>query len=214
DRAGIVPDDGPTHQGINDIAYLSHLPRMIVAAPKDENELRHLLHSALSYSHPTAIRYPKGKALGVGMDRTLKDIPAGQSEVLKEGQDLLLALGSMVYPCLQAAESLEKEGISLCVVNARFAKPLDRDLILKRVRKSRVVITAEEGVIQGGFGSAVRNLLDREQRFDVRFKAIGIPLEVYPLGKADEIKRMFQLDAEGLKEQIRAFYAPEHERKG
>lgn len=206
DRAGIVPDDGPTHQGINDISYLSQMPHMIVMAPKDENEMQHMVKSALSYSHPTSIRFPKGKALGVSMDKEWKKIPVGQCEVLKEGTDLLIAFGSMVYPSLEAAKKLEKEGISLAVVNARFAKPLDEKTILSYARPGRVIITAEEGILMGGLGSAVRVLLDRENRFGVRFKKIGLPLEIYPVGKAENIKKMYGLDEEGISGQIRDFY--------
>lgn len=206
DRAGIVSDDGPTHQGINDIAYLGHLPNMIVMAPKDENELQHMLFSALSYGHPTAIRFPKGKAYGVVMDKSPRHIPLGSSQILKEGEDVLLAFGSMVYPSLEAARRLEKEGISLAVVNARFAKPLDRKSILELVHKARVVITTEEAVRVGGFGSIVRDFLDREELSHVRFKSIGIPVEVYPLGKAEQIKKLYRLDEKGLAQEIKDFY--------
>jgi 1-deoxy-D-xylulose-5-phosphate synthase len=206
DRAGIVPDDGPTHQGINDIVYLRHLPNMIVMAPKDENELQHMLKSAISYAHPVAIRFPKGKGLGVPLDEELKEIPPGQSELLKEGKHLLIALGSMVYPALEAARRLEKEGISMAVVNARFAKPLDEKMILSFAHRKRIIITAEEGVTAGGFGSAVRELLDREKKFNIRFKRIGLSLEIYPLGKTEQIKKKYLLDEEGLFQQIKDFY--------
>jgi len=206
DRAGIVPDDGPTHQGVNDIVYLRHLPNMIVMAPKDENELQHMIKSAISYSHPSSVRFPKGKVRGVRLDESYEEIPLGQSERLKEGKDLLLAFGNMVYPALEAAQRLEKEGVSLAVVNARFAKPLDEQMILKYARPGRTVVTVEEGVVTGGFGSAVREFLDREKRFSVKFKSIGLPLEIYPLGKAEQIRKNLFLDEEGLFRQIRDFY--------
>jgi len=206
DRSGIVPDDGPTHQGINDIVYLRHLPNMIILAPKDENELQHMIHSALSYPHPSAVRFPKGKGVGVEMDTDFEVLPLGKSEKLKDGQDLLLAFGSMVYPALKAAKTLEREGISLAVVNARFAKPLDKEAILQYARPGGVIVTAEEAVLDGGFGSAVRELLDREKKFDLRFKRIGLPVEIYPVGKVDQIKRMYELDTEGLIKQIKEFY--------
>lgn len=205
DRSGIVPDDGPTHQGINDIVYLSHLPNMVVMAPKDENELQHMLHSALSYAHPTAIRFPKGKAYGIPMDESPKKIPMGKGEILKKGKDVLFAFGSMVYPCLEAADLLEKEGISLTVVNARFAAPLDEELILDIVRPGMSVFTAEEAIRSGGFGSVVRAFLDSRGVFDIRFKSIGIPVEVYPHGKTDQIKKIYNLDVEGLVRSIKDF---------
>jgi 1-deoxy-D-xylulose-5-phosphate synthase len=206
DRAGIVPDDGPTHQGINDIAYLRHMPHMIVMAPKDENELQHMLWSALSYGHPASVRFPKAKGLGVPLDEHLQVIPPGRSELIKDGRDLLFAFGNMVAPALEAAKTLEKEGISLAVVNARFIKPLDEEMILRFARPGATVVTVEEGINDGGAGSAVRELLDRAGRFDIRFKAIGLPLEAYPLGKADEIRAMVGLDVPGLTRQIKDLY--------
>lgn len=206
DRSGIVPDDGPTHQGINDIVYLRHLPNMIVMAPKDENELQHMLKSALSYGHPASVRFPKGKVIGVAQDGKLEQIPLGKGELLKKGKDLLIAFGSLVHPALEAANKLEDDGIELAVVNARFAKPLDEELILSYAGSGNVVITVEEGVTAGGFGSAVRELLDRKKIFDIRFKSIGLPDEIYPLGKADQVKKMYKLDPDGLAQQIRQFY--------
>lgn len=206
DRAGIVPDDGPTHQGVNDIAYLRHMPHMIVMAPKDENELQHMLWSALAYGHPASVRFPKAKGLGVPLDEQLHVIPPGRSELIKDGRDLLFAFGNMVAPALEAANALEKDGISLAVVNARFVKPLDKEMILRFARPGGTIVTVEEGILDGGAGSAVRELLDREGRFDIRFKAIGLPLEAYPLGKADEIRVMVGLDVPGLTRQIKDLY--------
>ena len=206
DRAGIVSDDGPTHQGVNDIIYLRHMPHMIVMAPKDENELQRMLKSALTYGHPTAIRFPKGKGRGVALEDDPQEIAPGRSELLKEGKNLLLAYGSMVYPALEAAAELEKEGLSLAVINARFARPLDEEAILPYADKGKAVITVEEGVVSGGFGSAVRELLDRERRFDVRFLTIGLPPEVYPLGKAEQIRKIYGLDAAGQAGRIRRFF--------
>jgi 1-deoxy-D-xylulose-5-phosphate synthase len=206
DRAGLVSDDGPTHQGVNDIAYLRHMPHMIVMAPKDENELQRMVKSALGYGHPTAIRFPKGGGRGVPLEDDPREIKIGESERLKEGDNLILAYGSMVYPALEAAAELEKEGLSLAVINARFAKPLDEAAILPYAKAGKAVITVEEGVVSGGFGSAVRELLDRERRFDLRFLAIGLPPEIYPLGKADEIRRVYGLDPTGLADKIGRFF--------
>ena len=206
DRAGVVPDDGPTHQGIYDIAYLRNMPGMVVMSPRDENELRHMVYSALHYGRPAAVRFPKARGLGVPIDKEFREIPLGRGEILKEGKDLLIALGSMVAPALEAARELDKEGISLAVMDARFAVPLDEPMILGRTGPGRTVITAEEGVVAGGFGSGVRELLDREGRFDIRFLSIGLPVEPYACGKTEEIKRKLRLDSPGLAGRIRAFY--------
>ena len=206
DRAGVVPDDGPTHQGVNDIAYLRQMPQMIIMAPRDENELRRMIKSALTYGHPVAVRFPKGKGTGAPVEDSLETIPLGRSELLKEGKDLLLAIGSMVAPGLEAARRLEAEGINLAVVNARFAKPLDEEMILRFAGEGRTIITLEEGIAAGGFGSAVREFLDREKKFGVRFLTIGLPLEIYPLGKAAQIRKILGLDVDGLFSRIRDFY--------
>jgi 1-deoxy-D-xylulose-5-phosphate synthase len=208
DRAGIVPDDGPTHQGLNDIAYLRHMPHIILMAPRDENELRHMLNAAPRYGHPVAIRFPKGEAAGVEADPDFKDVPLGKSQTLKPGRDLVFAYGAMVYPALEAARALEAEGLSLAVVDARFAKPLDEEVLLDYAGQGRAVITVEEGVAAGGFGSAVREFLDGRGLFGLRFKAIGLSLEVYPVGKVPEIRRRFRLDAGGLAAQFREFLRP------
>jgi len=176
DRSGIVSDDGPTHQGINDIVYLRHMPHMIVMSPKDENELQHMIKSGLLYSHPTAIRFPKGKGFGVPLDTDFKEIPLGRSELLKEGQDLILAFGSMVYPALGAAQRLEKEGISLAVVNARFAKPLDRDMILLKVKMPVGTSLDETNRVV----SMVENLLAQEPSVEIITANVGSQAEEDP----------------------------------
>ena len=205
DRSGAVDDDGPTHQGINDIAYLRAMPHMILMAPKDENEFRHMIKSALAYGQPAAVRYPKGRGLGVRLDRALRALPLGKAEVLKEGRHLLLAYGSMVAPALAAARRLDKKGLSFAVVNARFAKPLDEELILGRAKPGRVVVTVEEGITAGGFGSAVRELLDREGRFDVKFLPLGFPVAVFPVARAAEIRRLYGLDEDSLVRRLLEF---------
>ena len=205
DRAGIVPDDGPTHQGVNDLAYMRHMPNMIVMAPKDENELQHMLWSGLAYGHPASVRFPKAKGLGVPLDEALQVLPLGKSELVKDGRDLLFAVGNMVAPALEAARELEKDGLSFAVVNARFVKPLDRDMILRFAGPGRTVVTLEEGILDGGAGSAVRELLDREGRFGIRFLALGLPVGAYPLGKSDEIRAGVGLDTPAIVRKIRDF---------
>ncbi len=206
DRSGVVPDDGPTHQGVNDIAYLRHMPNIILMAPRDENQLQHMLKAAFGYGHPVAIRFPKGEVVGVPLDAEFKDVPLGRSETLKEGRDLLIAYGSMVYPALEAAKRLEAEGISLAVIDAKFALPLDEEAILKYADEGRTIVTAEEAVAVGGFGSGVRELLDRNGRFGVRFLSVGLPVEPYMMGKQAEIRKLLRLDADGLTERILTFY--------
>jgi 1-deoxy-D-xylulose-5-phosphate synthase len=205
DRSGIVPDDGPTHQGLNDVAFLRHMPNIVLMAPRDENQLQHMLKAAFGYGHPVAVRFPKGEVVGVPLDPEFKDVPLGQSETLKEGRDLLIAYGNIVYPALEAAKKLEAEGISLAVVDAKFAKPLDEAAILKYADAGRTIVTAEEAVVAGGFGSAVRELLDRNGRFGVKFLSIGLPVEPYMMGKSGEIRKLLRLDADGLAARIREF---------
>jgi 1-deoxy-D-xylulose-5-phosphate synthase len=165
-----------------------------------------MVKSALTYGHPAAVRFPKGTGRGVTLEENPREIALGRSELLKEGQNLLLAFGSLVPSALEAASEMEKEGLSLAVINARFARPLDEEAILSYAKEGKTIITVEEGVVSGGFGSAVRELLDRERRFDIRFLAIGLPAEVYPLGKSDEIRKMFGLDPPGLAARIRRFF--------
>ncbi len=160
DRAGIVGADGPTHHGLYDLAYLRCLPNLILMAPKDENELRRMLLTALYCGHPAALRYPRGNGLGVLLEEPITALPVGKGELLREGTDLLLcALGAMVDPALRIAESLEAAGISCAVINARFVKPLDGPLLHGWADRCRAVVTLEEGCAPGGFSGAVAESL-------------------------------------------------------
>jgi 1-deoxy-D-xylulose-5-phosphate synthase len=162
DRAGIVGADGPTHQGMYDIAYLRCLPNMVLMAPKDEAELQQMIVTGIEYTDgPIAMRYPRGNGYGVPlMEEGWEPLPIGKGEVLRQGDDvLLLGYGSMVYPAMQAAEILSEHGIEATVVNARFVKPLDTELILPLAKQIGRVVTLEEGCIMGGFGSAVAEAL-------------------------------------------------------
>jgi len=160
DRAGFVGDDGKTHQGAFDIAYLRCLPNMVLAAPKDENELQHLLYTGVQSGGPFAVRYPRGAGYGVPMDKDLHEIPIGKAELLRDGDDIvILAYGAPVIAALDAAERLADSGIQAAVVNARYAKPLDETLILDLCARARAVLTLEEHVLAGGFGAAVIELL-------------------------------------------------------
>ncbi len=160
DRAGIVGADGPTHHGLYDMAYLRCIPNIILMAPKDENELRRLLMTAVYSDRPAALRYPRGNGLGVKMDETITALPIGKGELLREGSDLLLfAIGAMVAPAQRLAESLAAEGISCAVANARFIKPLDSELLCAWAGNTKAVVTLEEGCAPGGFSAAVLETL-------------------------------------------------------
>ena len=160
DRGGIVGADGPTHHGLYDLAFLRCMPNIILMAPKDENELRQMLFTALYCNRPAALRYPRGNALGVPLQDPIAALPIGKGELLREGDQLLLAaLGTMVGPAMALAERLELEGISCAVINARFVKPLDADLLSHWIRRTRAVVALEEGCAPGGFTSAVAELM-------------------------------------------------------
>ncbi len=175
DRGGLVGEDGPTHHGAFDLSYLRIVPNMIVAAPKDENELQHLLFSALQYDKPTAIRYPRGEGVGVPLDKDFKFIPPGKAEILKDGKEaVILAIGSMIYKALKASEDLEKIGISVAVINVRFLKPLDETLILEYAEKTKKVLVVEENSVYGGLNSAIAELLVKKGLF-VKYDHIGLP---------------------------------------
>src|SRR5271157_487508 len=160
DRGGIVGDDGKTHQGIFDLSYLSLIPNMIVAAPKDENELQHLLYTAIKSGKIMAVRYPRSPGLGVKMDTEFREIPIGKGEILRQGSDVaILAIGSMVAPALEAAESLSVQGVEATVVNARFTKPVDTELVVDLAARIKRIITVEENTLSGGFGNYVNDAI-------------------------------------------------------
>lgn len=199
DRAGIVGDDGKTHQGLFDLSYLRHVPNIVVMSPKDENELRHMLWTAITLDQPAAIRYPRGAGIGVPLDDRLTAIRLGEAEVLRTGRDLaIVALGSPVYACLRAAEMLERKGIQATVVNARFAKPLDETVITTLASRFRRLVTVEENALAGGFGSAVLELLHSRGVSNVVVKRIGIPDEFVEHGPQSTLRSQYSLDAEGI----------------
>ncbi|PIU52421.1 MAG: 1-deoxy-D-xylulose-5-phosphate synthase [Deltaproteobacteria bacterium CG07_land_8_20_14_0_80_60_11] len=199
DRAGIVGEDGETHQGLFDLSYLRHLPNLVLMAPKDENELRDMLFTAVEHPGPIALRYPRGRGVGVAFSSTLRQVPIGKAEVLREGEDLLiLALGASVYPALEAAKELAKQGFSATVVNVRFIKPLDEPLILSLAAQHGRVLTVEENVVAGGFGSAVLELLADHDLFGVTVKRLGIPDLFVEHGAQDILRKKYGLDAAGI----------------
>jgi 1-deoxy-D-xylulose-5-phosphate synthase len=199
DRGGIVGEDGATHQGLFDLAYLRSMPGIIVMAPKDENELQHMLKTAISCGLPVSLRYPRGKALGVPLDEDLKAVPIGKGEILRDGSDLaIFAIGSTVYPALDAAELLAAEGISIKVVNARFIKPLDEELLSQTAAAIKKIITVEENVLQGGFGSALLEILAQKSLTDIRVKRLGIPDEFVEHATQAQLRQKYGIDKEGI----------------
>lgn len=210
DRGGVVGNDGPTHHGAFDLSYLRHLPNMTLMAPKDENELQHMLATAINLGAPAAVRYPRGNGYGVSLDQNLTPIQVGQAEVLHEGGDAaILALGTMVRPALEAALALESEkGVSLTVVNARFVKPLDHGLILKLAQKHGCLVTIEENVLQGGFGTAVLELLEEHGLSGVRVLRLGYPDSYIPQAEQHELRATLGLDTAGITASIRSFLLP------
>ncbi len=199
DRGGIVGEDGPTHQGLFDFSYLRHIPNLIVMVPKDENEFQHMIKTATECSAPIAFRYPRGKGEGVTRETSLQSIDIGKGEVLREGRDLLIiAIGVTVYPALRAAEKLQDKGIQATVINARFLKPLDGDLLCYWAKKTGRVLTVEENILQGGFGSAVLELFQERGLFSIQVKRLGIPDLFLEHGPQALLRGKYGIDEAGI----------------
>lgn len=199
DRGGIVGEDGSTHHGLFDLSYLRSLPNMVVMAPMDENELRRMLATALIHDGPIAFRYPRGTATGMALDETITPLSIGKGEVLKEGGDLLiLAIGRSVQDALDAHDRLLEEGIGATVVNCRFVKPLDFELISSLVKKIPRVITVEENVRHGGFGSAVLEALNDEGIIGTHVERIGIADTFVEHGPQKLLRSLYGIDAEAI----------------
>jgi 1-deoxy-D-xylulose-5-phosphate synthase len=199
DRAGLVGDDGPTHHGVFDISYLRHLPGLTSMAPKDENELRNMLKTAVYSGAPMALRYPRGSGYGVELDPDLKILEIGRGELLLEGRDLsIIAIGSTVYPALEAARMLTQKGFSVGVVNSRFIKPLDAELIMAEAGKTGRLMTVEENALQGGFGSAVLEMLYDNGLQNIKIKRLGIPDRYIEHGSQAQLRQDLGIDAAGI----------------
>ncbi|MBD1940751.1 1-deoxy-D-xylulose-5-phosphate synthase, partial [Coleofasciculus sp. FACHB-712] len=211
DRAGIVGADGPTHQGMYDIAYLRCLPNMVLMAPKDEAELQQMIVTGVNYTDgPIAMRYPRGNGYGVPlMEEGWEELPIGKAEILRQGDDvLILGYGSMVYPAMQAAEILSEHGIEATVVNGRFAKPLDTELILPLAQQIGRVVTLEEGCIIGGFGSAVaESLLDHNLM--VPITRIGVPDVLVDHATPEQSMAELGLTPAQIAERVRKSFSPQ-----
>jgi 1-deoxy-D-xylulose-5-phosphate synthase len=220
DRAGLVGEDGTSHQGMFTLTAQRQLPNLVIASPRDEQELRSLLHTALAQDHPFALHFPRDA--GFGLEPVAPTpIPVGRGEVLREGRDLLfVGFGPIVVRAVEAAATLEADGWSVGVINARFARPLDRQLILDQARGKRLVVTFEESVVTGGFGSGILELLEEARLADaayreVALRIIGIPGERFvDHGSVGDLRRVLRLDAPGLTEQVREVLATLHATPG
>lgn len=205
DRGGLVAEDGTTHHGAFDYAFLRHAPNMTVMAPKDENELQHMMKTCLQHDGPVSLRYPRGVTLGVPMDAAPAALPVGKGELLKDGSEVaIIAIGVSVWQAMQAAERLTSEGVSTAVVNARFVKPLDHELIASVAKRVRYVVTVEEGCKMGGFGSAVLESLSDAGITNVMTKVLGLPDWYIEQGPQDFLRERYGLTAEGIYQSVKA----------
>ena len=209
DRAGLVGEDGTSHQGMFTVAAQRQLPNLVIASPKDEQELRSLLRTGLAQDHPFALHYPRDPGFGLEPVEPAV-LPVGQGETLRDGRDLLfVGFGPIVQRALDTASALEADGWSIGVINARFAKPLDRQLILDAARGKRLVVTFEESVVSGGFGSAVLELIEEARLADAAYRdmavrIVGIPGDRFvDHGSVADLRRVLRLDVPGLAEQVR-----------
>jgi 1-deoxy-D-xylulose-5-phosphate synthase len=199
DRGGIVGEDGSTHHGLFDFCYLRNLPNMVVMAPKDENEMRRMLVAALQYNGPIALRYPRGVGTGTIIEKDIQPLPIGKGELLKEGEDvLILAVGRSVLEALDAHSELSELGISAAVVNCRFVKPLDIELISSLAKKIPRIITVEENVRQGGFGGAVLEGLNDRGITGFQLERIGIPDTFVEHGPQKLLRSKYGIDAKAV----------------
>jgi len=204
DRGGLVAEDGTTHHGAFDYAYLRHVPNMVVMAPKDENELQHMVKTCVQHDGPVSVRYPRGVSLGVKMDDAPQALPIGKGELLKDGTDVaIIAIGVSVWQAHQVAKRLSKEGVSTAVVNARFVKPLDQELITSVAKRVRYVVTVEEGCRMGGFGSAVLETLSEAGITGVTTKVLGLPDWYIEQGPQDLLRERYGLTAEGIYQSVK-----------
>ncbi len=200
DRAGIVGADGPTHHGLLDIAYLRGYPNIVLMAPKDEAEMRDMMLTAIEYPGPAALRYPRGNGFGVDISEPPKKIQIGKAEILRDGGEVaIIAYGSMVYPAMEAAKTLEKDGIQSTVINARFVKPLDSELIIALAQSMRLIVTVEDAYLASGFGSAILELLEENSLSDkIKVVRIGVPDRIVTHGDPKLLLAKYGLDADGI----------------
>ncbi len=205
DRAGIVGADGPTHHGLLDISYLRGYPNIVLGAPKDEAEMRDMMLTSIEHPAPAAIRYPRGSGIGVDISAAPKLMEIGKAEILREGGEVaILSYGSMVYPSLEAGERLAKTGIQSTVINARWAKPLDSELIIKLAEEKQIIVTVEEAYLAGGFGSAVLECLEENGMLDkVKVVRMGVPDLIVTHGDPKLLLAEYGLDTDGIYNKVK-----------
>ncbi|MCA0171130.1 1-deoxy-D-xylulose-5-phosphate synthase [Bacillus sp. RAR_GA_16] len=205
DRSGLVGADGETHQGVFDISFLRHLPNMVLMMAKDENELQHMVYTGMKYNQgPIAVRYPRGNGIGTKMDQELKEIPIGSWEVIREGTDIaLLSFGPTLQDLLSAAEKLEKEGVSARVINARFIKPLDEKMIADLMHEGIPMLTVEEAILQGGFGSAILEYVNDSGYQHGSIQRMGIPDAYIEHGSVGELLKEIGLTSDDIAEKAK-----------
>ncbi len=204
DRGGFVGKDGTTHHGLFDYSYLRSIPNIVVMAPKDENEFQHMLKTAVECGCPASVRYPRGKGIGVSIDDTPRSLEIGKGEVILEGSDVaIVAIGSTVCPSVSAAEKLKGEGISATVINSRFVKPLDEKLLCDVAQSTKKIITVEENVLMGGFGSAVLEFFEKAGIYDIAVKRLGIKDEFAEHATQAELRSIYGIDEEGIADTVR-----------
>jgi 1-deoxy-D-xylulose-5-phosphate synthase len=207
DRAGLVGADGATHQGLYDFAYLRALPNLVLMAPKDENELQHMLRTAIEHPGPAAVRFPRGEGFGVPLDPEPKALPIGEAELLRDGDDAaVITIGTLAHPALEAAAELAAQGLSVAVLNARFVKPLDAGRIVALARRCRVLVTVEEHAGMGGFGAAVLEALAAAGRA-LPVRCLALPDRLIEHGDPAVQKAGFGLDAEGIARAVQSLLA-------
>ena len=211
DRAGVAGADGPTHHGLMDFAYLRPMVGFVIMAPKDENELRHMLKTAVDYNGPASVRYPRGNGFGVPLDTEIHALEIGKAEILRHGTDVaIIGIGTQVHYCEKAAERLAAEGLNPTVVNARFVKPLDAELILALARSHGSIVTVEDHYLQGGFGSAVMELLEEHRLSEVRVLRLGFPDKLIEHASQSTLLAKYGLDADGIYSRVRDFVASKY----
>jgi len=205
DRGGLVGADGPTHHGVFDLSFLRHIPNLTLAVPRDENQLRRLLLTATRHNGPFALRYPRGNAEGLVLDEQLEELPIGKGEKLRDGKDgVLLGVGVGLQVALRVAERLSAEGVELAVIDARYVKPLDETLLLAELTNDKPLVTFEENVLQGGFGSAILEFCS-DHGLSQRHLRLGIPDRFIEQGSQGQLRKLLAIDVDGACEQVRTF---------